>query len=147
VLVAEINIYIRNNTMVKNIVRLLTTVGLLVSGSAVIAGNHTTENGKEDLYHCGCVAYAPGVIYNWGTAYLEWSLLNVSKKSGKGHKQHEQYDYETCIFDLSAPLAADGTANYYRGFDDCTNETIPGIEACSETPQVGGDCSGPAPSS
>jgi hypothetical protein len=128
--------------MVKKISVLLIGVALVAMASTVSAGNH-----KEDLMHCGCVAYAPGDAAPWGTAYLEWTLLNISKKGFKGHQQHEQYDYETCVYDLTEAFAADGVANYYRGADDCapTYGGFDGIEVCVITPQDGDLCDGPPP--
>jgi hypothetical protein len=127
--------------MVKSITTILIGLALLVSASAAVAGGH-----KTDVWHCGCVSYAPGAIAPWGTAFLEWSELNVSQNSN-GHQQHNQFDPETCSFFLDDITVS--TVDYYRGADDCQEVGQPplnGVSVCTATPAFDGAlCDGPPP--
>jgi hypothetical protein len=129
--------------MIKAITSTLIGLALIGSATTAVAGGH-----KTDVWHCGCVAYAPGAVAPWGTAFLEWSQLNVSQQSG-GHQQHNQYDPETCTFYLTEDTMS--SADYYRNADDCQEVgqvPLDGVEVCAITPSAEGAlCNGPpAPS-
>jgi len=128
--------------MIKSISSIL--IGLAVLGSVSTAVAAPAP--KTDVWHCGCVSYAPGAVAPWGTAFLEWSELNVSQNS-KGHQQHEQYDLETCSYWLTDDTMS--TADYYRGADDCQEVgalPLPGVATCVATPAFDGLlCDGPPP--
>jgi hypothetical protein len=130
--------------MVKAIASMLIGLALIGSATTAVAGGH-----KTDVWHCGCVAYAPGAVAPWGTAFLEWSLLNVSQKSN-GHQQHNQYDPETCSYTLDESGVL-GSADYYRVADDCQEVgavALEGVAVCSATPEFDGAlCDGPPPPS
>lgn len=120
--------------MVKAIGSILIGLALIGFASTATAGGH-----KTDVWHCGCVAYAPGDIAPWGTAFLEWSDLSVSKNSN-GHQQHEAGDVETCSYWLNDDTLA--YATYTRGSDDCQEVGVPhvleGVGTCIATPAFDG---------
>jgi hypothetical protein len=127
---------IGNKIMFKKITSVLIGLALVGFVSTAVAGGH-----KTDVFHCGCVAYAPGAVAPWGTAFLEWSELNVGKNS-KGHQLHEAGDEETCTFYLDEFTMS--SADYIRGGDDCqevgATHTLAGVEVCVATPSDGALC-------